>query len=101
MPGTDVDGNLIYTVDYGSVENLHSGRLPYYARVDLRATYQLGGATGRWSLYIEVINLLGRDNPVELEPQLEHDPGSNMPRLVEIASQGFPRIPTVGFRLRF
>ena len=101
VPGTDVDGNLIYTVDYGSVENLHSGRLPYYARVDLRATYQPGGATGRWSLYIEVINLLGRDNPVELEPQLEHDPGSNMPRLVEIASQGFPRIPTVGFRLRF
>ena len=101
VPGTDLDGNLIYTVDYGSVENLNSGRLPYYARVDLRATYQPGGATGRWSFYIEVINLLGRDNPVELEPQLEHDPGSNMPRLVEIPSQGFPRIPTVGFRLRF
>ena len=101
VPGTDVDGNLIYTVDYGSVENLNSGRLPYYARVDLRAMYQPGGATGRWSLYIEVINLLGRDNPVELEPELEHDPGSNMPRLFEVASQGFPRIPTFGFRLRF
>ena len=101
VPGTDLDGNLIYTVDYGSVENLNSGRLPYYARVDLRAMYQPGGATGRWSLYIEVINLLGRDNPVELEPELEHDPGSNMPRLVEVASQGFPRIPTFGFRLRF
>ena len=101
VPGTDMDGNPIYTVDYGSVENLNSGRLPYYARVDLRAMYQPGGATGRWSLYIEVINLLGRDNPVELEPELEHDPGSNMPRLVEVASQGFPRIPTFGFRLRF
>ena len=101
VPGTDLDGNLIYTVDYGSVENLNSGRLPYYARVDLRAMYQPGGATGRWSFYIEVINLLGRDNPVELEPQLEHDPGSNMPRLFEVAEQGFPRIPTFGFRLRF
>ena len=101
VPGTDLDGNLIYTVDYGGVENLNSGRLPYYARVDLRATYRRGGSTGRWSLYIEVINLLGRDNPVELEPRLAHDPDSNMPRLFEVASQGFPRIPTFGFRLRF
>ena len=101
VPATDVHGNLIYTVDYSGVENLNSGRLPHYARVDLRATYQRGGATGRWSLYIEVLNLLGRDNPVELEPRLVHDPGSNMPRLFEVASQGFPRIPTFGFRLRF
>ena len=101
VPGTDVDGNLIYTVDYGGVENLNSGRLPYYARVDLRATYRRGGATGRWSLYMEVLNLLGRDNPVELEPRLEHDPDSSMPRLSESAAQGFPRIPTFGFRLRF
>ena len=101
VPGTDLDGNLIYTVDYGGIENLNSGRLPYYARVDLRATYQPGGATGRWSLYIEVINLLGRENPVVLEPQLAHDPASTMPRLSEVASQGFPRLPTFGFRLRF
>ncbi len=101
MPETDLDGNLIYTVDYGGVENLNSGRLPHYARVDFRATYQPGGATGRWSFYIEVINLLGRDNPVELEAQLAHDPDSDTPRLFEVASQGFPRIPTFGFRLRF
>ena len=101
VPATDLNGNLIYTVDYGGVERLNSRRLPYYARVDLRATYQPGGPTGRWSLYIEVINLLGRDNPVGLEPRLVHDPDSNMPRLVEVASRGFPRIPTVGFRLRF
>lgn len=101
VPGTDLDGNLIYAVDYGGVENLNSGRLPYYVRVDLRATYRRGGATGRWSLYVEVINLLGRDNPVALESRLEHDPGSNMPRLFEVAAQGFPRIPTFGFRLRF
>ena len=101
VPGTDVDGNLIYTVDYGGVENLNSGRLPYYARVDLRATYQRGGPTGRWSLYMEIINLLGRENPVELEPRLAHDPVSNMPRLSEVASQGIPRIPTFGLRVRF
>ena len=91
----------MYTVDYGNVENLNSGQLPYYARVDFRTTFQPGGSTGRWSLYFEVINLLGRDNPVALEPQLVNDPDSTVPRLVEVASQGFPRIPTVGFRLRF
>ena len=101
VPGTDRDGNLIYTVDYGGVDNLNAGRLPYYARVDLRATYRRGGATGRWSLYVEVINLLGRENPVELAPRLAHDPDSDTPRLLEVAEQGFPRIPTFGFRLRF
>ena len=100
-PETDPDGNFRYTVDYGNVENLNSGQLPYYARVDFRTTFQPGGSTGRWSLYFEVINLLGRDNPVALEPQLVNDPDSTVPRLVEVASQGFPRIPTVGFRLRF
>ena len=101
VPGTDGEGNLIYAVDHGGVDNLNAGRLPYYARVDLRATYRRGGATGRWSFYIEIINLLGRENPVELESRLAHDPSSDMPRLVEVAAQGFPRIPTFGFRLRF
>ena len=101
VPETDVAGNLTYTVDYGAVGNLSSGRLPYYARVDLRATYRRGGATGRWSLYFEIINLLGRDNPVALEAELAHDSGSDMPQLFEVASQGLPRIPTFGFRLRF
>ena len=101
VPGTDLDGNVIYAVDYGGVENLNSGRLPHYARVDIRATYRPGGSSGRWSLYMEVLNLLGRDNPVELEPRLEHDPDSTMPRLSETAAQGFPRIPTFGFRMRF
>ena len=101
VPETDISGYPIYTVDYGGIENLNSGRLPHYARVDFRTTYQPGGINGRWLLYVEVINLLGRDNPVELEPRLEHDPHSNTPRLFEVASQGFPRLPTFGLRLRF
>ena len=101
VPETDRIGNLVYTVDYGGIENLNSSRLPVYARVDLRATYQPGGTLGRWSLYIEVINLLGRDNPIDLEPRLKHDPAADLPRLTEVPSQGLPRIPTFGFRLRF
>jgi hypothetical protein len=101
VPETDIDGHTVYTVDYGGIENLNAGRLPHYARVDFRATYQPGGTTGRWLIYVEVINLLGRDNPVELEPRLEHNPNSSTPRLFEVASQGFPRLPTFGLRLRF
>jgi len=101
VPATDSAGNLQYTVDYGGVENLNSGRLPHYARVDFRATYQRGGADGGWSLYVEVINLLGRDNAITLEPRLQHDPGAELPRLSEVPSQGFPRVPTFGLRFRF
>ena len=101
VPATDSAGNLQYTVDYGGVENLNSARLPYYARVDFRATYQRGGADGGWSLYVEVINLLGRDNAITLEPRLRHDPGAELPRLSEVPSQGFPRVPTFGLRFRF
>ena len=101
VPATDSTGHLLYAVDYGGVENLNGAQLPYYARVDVRATYQRGGPSGRWSLYVEVINLLGRDNAVTLEPRLGHNPGSSVPRFWEEPAQGFPRIPTFGLRVRF
>ena len=101
IPETDAEGRLVYAVDLGDVSNLNRGRLPHYARVDLRATYRRGGLTGRWSFYIEVINLLGRDNPVAIEPRLVHDPTAVVPRITEVASEGFPLIPTFGFRVRF
>ena len=97
VPATDSSGNLVYTVDYGGVDNLNSGRLPHYARADVRATYQ----RERWSIYFEVINALGRNNPITLEPRLTHDPASDLPRLSEVPAEGFPRIPTFGLRIAF
>ena len=97
VPETDSTGAFIYTVDYGSVDNLNEARLPYYARLDVRATYR----RARWSLYVEVLNLLGRDNAISLDPRLRHDPDSTMPRVSEVPSEGFPRIPTFGLRVRF
>lgn len=101
VPATDPAGNLIYGVDYGGVENLNKARLPHYARVDLRVTYQRSSAPWPWSFYVEVINLLARDNAVVLEPRLDHDPGAGRPRLSEVPAQGFPLIPTFGVRVRF
>ena len=40
--------------------NLNSGRLPVFARVDLRATFRPRWQNSRWQLYVEVINLLNR-----------------------------------------
>ena len=101
VPARDAVGALVYAVDYGGLDNLHRGRLPYYARVDLRVTNRPGGNAGRWSWYLEVINLLNRDNPVELETALRHDPDGLRPRLVENPTAGFPLLPSFGVRVRF
>ena len=101
LPDRDAIGRLIYEVDFGSVANLNQARLPVFARVDLRATWRPRGATGRWELYAEVINLLNRKNAGELNPRLEYDPTADQPRIVEERDQSIPRLPTVGVRFRF
>ena len=100
VPARDAAGALIYAVDLGGLDALQRGRLPHYARVDLRITHQPGGPGGRWSWYVEVINLLNRDNPVELETNLMHDPGALTPRIVESPTAGFPILPSFGVRVR-
>ncbi|HEX8031984.1 MAG TPA: TonB-dependent receptor, partial [Vicinamibacterales bacterium] len=101
VPDRDAIGRLIYEVDYGSVANLNGARLPVFARVDLRATWRPRGAAGRWEFYAEIINLLDRENAGQIEPRLEYDPTSDQPRIVEERDQSIPRLPTVGFRVRF
>ena len=101
VPARDAAGALVYSVDLGGLDALQRGRLPYYARVDLRIANLPGGPSGRWSWYIEVINLLNRDNPVELETSLRHDPEGRLPRIVESPTAGFPIIPSFGVRVRF
>ena len=101
VPARDAAGALVYTVDLGGLDALQRGRLPHYARVDLRIAHQPGGPSSRWSWYIEVINLLDRDNPVELETSLAHDPEGPTPRIVESPTAGFPILPSFGVRVRF
>ena len=96
MPEGDDDGNLAYAADLGGLDNLQRARLPLYARLDLRLTYR----RGRWSAYAEVINALNRQNGVAIETEVVANPGG-VPTVEEIPSFGFPRVPTVGVRVRF
>jgi TonB dependent receptor/TonB-dependent Receptor Plug Domain/Carboxypeptidase regulatory-like domain len=100
LPAVDAVGRPVYAVNFGGVENLNNGRLPLFARVDLRATWRPRGVDGRWELYAEVINLLNRQNAGSLDPRLEFDPASDRPRIVEVRDQSLPRFPTVGIRWR-
>jgi hypothetical protein len=69
--------------------------------VDLRATFRPGGLTGRWSVYVEAINLFNRENAVKMEAWLVHDPTSDLPKLTESPAEGFPLLPSVGVRFTF
>ena len=82
-------------------ENLNAARLPLFARVDLRATFRPHGPAGRWQLYLDVINVFGRQNAGQIEPILEYDPGSDRPALFEDRVLAVPFLPSLGVRFRF
>ncbi|MET0554949.1 MAG: TonB-dependent receptor [Vicinamibacteria bacterium] len=101
VPKRDAQGRPFWETDRGGVANLSTARLPAFARVDLRATWRPRGVHGRWQVYLDVINLLNRDNASMIEPTLEPDPASDRPRVVEERSAGIPFLPSVGVRFRF
>ena len=93
-------GLYVWTIDYGGVERLNTSRLPTFARLDIRATYQ-HRPTSRWQIYLEVINALDRDNAGQLTPELRYDPNSDRPAILLSPDGGLPRLPTFGVRVRF
>ena len=99
VPERDADGRWVYTADFGGVENLQRGRLPYFARVDARITWRQ--RSGRWEFYGEILNVTNRRNAGQLSPTLTYDPTSDQPRIVETPSGWIPLLPTVGVRVRF
>jgi hypothetical protein len=72
-PKRDPDGRLIYEVNFGGVSNLNNVRLPDFARIDARATWRPHGARSRWEYYVEVINVLNRENASAMSANLAYD----------------------------
>ncbi len=94
-------GLPVWTADYGDAGNLNSGRLPIFARVDLRVTFRPRWQNSRWQLYVEVINLLNRDNAGSLSTELVYDPASDRPRVTTTREGSLPLLPSFGVRFRF
>jgi len=101
VPERDLLGLLVYTGDRGDVGNLLTARLPAFARVDFRAGFRPKGAQGRWLFYLDIINLLNRQNVGAYETTLVYNPGADRPRIVTQRSQAIPFLPTFGIRFRF
>jgi hypothetical protein len=101
VPLTNAPGQYIWSVDRGGVENLNSARLPAYARLDLRVTFNPRNVTGRWQIYAEIFNVLNRKHGPTISYDLQHDPSSDRPRLVSRIDEGLPAVPSFGVRYRF
>jgi hypothetical protein len=101
VPQGDAVGLPVWTADYGDAGNLNSGRLPVFARVDLRVTFRPQWQNSRWPLYGEVINLLDRNNAGSLSTELVYDPASDRPRVTTIRDGSLPLLPSLGVRVRF
>jgi hypothetical protein len=101
VPDRDDEGNLIWEIDPGGVGNLNSARLPDFARVDARMSWRPGGPGGRWLFYLEVINLLNRENADSFDYDIRFDEVGE-PYISSTQRQGgVPLLPTFGVRFRF
>ncbi len=100
VPEHDKDGALVYAIDYGGVQNLNGSRQPWYGRVDFRATFVPRWGKGRWRFYVDVINVLGRNNGLEKD-ELAYDPAAALPKIVSKQEGGFPLMPSFGTHVRF
>jgi hypothetical protein len=101
VPALDAEGRYVYETDTGGVSSLNSAVLPAFLRLDLRLNWRPGGDEGRWLFYLDVINVTNRTNAGQIEPRLEYDPASDVPRLVEERSVAIPFLPSIGVRFRF
>jgi hypothetical protein len=101
VPERDPRGLPVWTVAYGDSTNLNSGRLPLFARVDLRATFRPKWGSNRWQLYIDVINVLNRSNAASVDTELAYDPTADRPRITTAPAGSFPVLPSFGVRVRF
>jgi len=101
VPEVDANGLYVWTTTKGGVENLNTATLPLFARVDVRATFKPSWWSSRWQFYVEIINLLNRDNAGSFNPVLSYAPGSDRPAVTYEPQGSFPLLPSLGIRCRF
>jgi hypothetical protein len=103
VPERDRAGRLVYVPDFGDVSNLNTARQKAYARLDARLTWKPGFGKDRLEVYLDVINVLNRDNVGIREYQLEYDPtpGADRPRLIDASEGALPFLPSIGIHFRF
>ena len=98
------DGSFVRTAEaLPSLAAVNARRLPFYSRLDFRASHVRGEGARQWEFYVDVINVLNRRNTTFID--LEHAPGSATSAaeqaFVEKRLRSLPFIPSFGIRLRF
>jgi hypothetical protein len=83
----------------GGVAQLNAGRMPMFARLDLRVSYR-PHVNARWQLYLEGLNVLNHNNAWFVDANIVGR-GSGTPQLQEEPAGGLPRLATFGLRFRF
>ena len=101
VPEVDAKGLYVWTTTKGGVENLNTGSLPLFARVDVRATFKPSWFSSRWQFYVEIINALNRENAGSLDPVLSYNPAGDRPSVSYEKQGAFPLLPSIGVRCRF
>jgi len=67
--------------------------------LDFRFTHRTGGGEGRWLWYIELLNVLNRDNTLVVNPTIIFRGGR--PIIQEEQVSSLPLTPNFGVRFRF
>jgi hypothetical protein len=101
VPQYDQNGLLVWTTDPGNVGDLNTGRLPVFARADMRITFRPARWNNRVQFYVEVINVFNRKNTGLYQTTLEYDPTSDTPKIKTEAGGSLPFLPSFGCRIVF
>jgi outer membrane receptor for ferrienterochelin and colicin len=101
VPARDHMGQLLYTFDVGDPSNINSARLPIFARLDARITYRPNGPDGRWSFFLDLLNVLNRDNAGYMKCSFGYNPHGNRPLIYQYRDFSVPLLPSFGVRVRF
>jgi hypothetical protein len=78
-------------------EHRNDVRLPGYGRLDIRANHVFNYTKRRLTLFVEVMNVLGRSNTRWNTPGIALRTGQAFDYLQEL----FPRMPSAGLLLEF